>query len=63
MTQNESSGLDLAFQNQVYCTRDVNFLNNFENVLTNKIVCKSELFCQKKKKKKKKTPKLAQPRF
>ena len=56
MTQNESSGLDLAFQNQVYCTRDVSFLNNFENVLTNKIVCKSELFCKKNKKNKKNKP-------
>ena len=34
----EFNGLDLAFQNRVYCTRDVSFLNSFENVLTNKII-------------------------
>ena len=30
--------LNLEQWNQVYCTRDVSFLNIFENVLTNKIV-------------------------
>ena len=30
--------LNLEQRNQVYCTRDVSFLNIFENVLTNKIV-------------------------
>ena len=28
----------LAFQNRVYYTQDVSFLNNFENMLTNEIV-------------------------
>ena len=30
--------LNLEHQNRVYCSRDVSFLNSFENVLTNKIV-------------------------
>ena len=30
--------LDLAHQNQVYCTQDVSFLNSFENMLANEIV-------------------------
>ena len=30
--------LNLEHRNQVYCTRDVSFLNSFENVQTNKIV-------------------------
>ena len=45
----EFNGLDLAFQNRVYCTRDVSFLNSFENMLTNKIIWKSMLFWKKKK--------------
>ena len=39
----------LAFQNGVYYTRDVSFLNSFENVLTNEIIWKSMLFGGKKK--------------
>ena len=39
----------LALQNRVYCTRDVSFLNSFENVLINKIVWKLMLFWKKKK--------------
>ena len=42
--------LDLAHKNQVYCTRDVSFLNSFENVLLNEIVLKLVLFLKKKKK-------------
>ena len=42
----------LAFQNQVYYTQDVSFLNNFENMLTNEIVWKSVLKKIKKNKKK-----------
>ena len=38
----------LALQNRVYCTRDVSFLNSFENVLINKIVWKLMLFWKKK---------------
>ena len=62
MTENECNGLEfveieffvlnLAYQNQVYYTRDVSFLNSFENMLTNEIVWKLVLFWEKKKKKK-----------
>ena len=48
MIENKPNGLDLAFQNRVYCTRDVSFLNCFENVLINEIVWKSVLFWRKK---------------
>ena len=41
----------LVFQNRVYHTRDVSFLNSFENVQTNEIIWKSVLFKKKKKKK------------
>ena len=40
----EFNGLDLSLQNRVSCTRVVSFLNSFENVLPNKIVCKLVLF-------------------
>ena len=40
----EFNGLDLSLQNRVSCTQVVSFLNSFENVLTNKIVCKLVLF-------------------
>ena len=47
---NEPSSMDsiLALQNRVFCTRDVSFLNSFENVLTNKIVWNVMLFWEKK---------------
>ena len=35
--------LNLAFQNQVYYTRDDSFLNSFKNVLTNEYVWKMVL--------------------
>ena len=64
MTENKCNGLEfveieffvlnLAYQNQVYYTRDVSFLNSFENMLTNEIVWKLVLFWGVKKKKKKK---------
>ena len=38
----------LAFQNRVYYTQEVSFLNSFENMLTNEIVWKSVLFWKKK---------------
>ena len=40
--------LDLAYQNRVYCTRDVSFLNSFENMLTNEIFWKLVLFWKNK---------------
>ena len=40
----EFNGLDLSLQNRVSCTQVVSFLNSFENVLTNKTVCKLVLF-------------------
>ena len=40
----------LAFQNQVYYTQDVSFLNSFENMLINEIVWKSVLKKIKNKK-------------
>ena len=43
-TKIEFCGLDLSLQNQVSCIQDVSFLNSFENMLTNKIVCKLVLF-------------------
>ena len=48
MTENEYNGLNLAFQNQVYCTWDVSFLNNFENMLTNKLF-ENQCYFEKKK--------------
>lgn len=48
MTENESNGLNLTFQNRVYYTWDISFLNSFGNVLINKIVWKLILFWKKK---------------
>ena len=44
----EFNGLNLAYQNRVYRTRDVSFLNSFKNALTNEIVWKIVLFKKKK---------------
>ena len=38
MIENQAHCIDLSYQNQVYYTRDINFLNSFENMLANKIV-------------------------
>ena len=43
----EFNGLNLAYQNRVYITRDVSFLNSFKNALTNEIVWKFVLFKKK----------------
>ena len=50
MTENESHRLDLAFQNRIYCTWDISFLNSFENLLTNKLFVNQCYFEEKKKK-------------
>ena len=42
------NGLNLAYQNRVYRTRNVSFLNRFKNALTNEIVWKIVLFKKKK---------------
>lgn len=41
--------LDIALQNRVSYTQDVSFLNDFENVLTNKNVLKMRVILTKRK--------------
>ena len=45
--ENEFITLDLEPQNRFSHTQDVGLLNSFENVLTNKIICKLVLFWKK----------------